>query len=106
MHDVKDLELAKKYGVVAVEKNVVVSFEEKPIRPRSTLISTGIYIFPEKTLPLIKEYVDQGNNPDKTGDFIGWLYKKDEVYSYSTDQVWYDIGSSEQLEKANKHYKG
>lgn len=106
LHDVKDLELAKKYGVVAVEKNVVVSFEEKPIRPRSTLISTGIYIFPKKTLPLIKEYVDQGNNPDKTGDFIGWLYKKDEVYSYSTDQVWYDIGSFEQLEKANKHYKG
>ena len=106
LHDVKDMELAKKYGVVEVENNVIASFEEKPTRPRSTLISTGIYIFPKKTLSLIKEYVDQGNNPDKTGDFIEWLYKKDEVYAYSTNDVWYDIGNFEQLEKANKHYKG
>ncbi|MCH8908126.1 MAG: NDP-sugar synthase, partial [Candidatus Heimdallarchaeota archaeon] len=41
LHDVKDMELAKKYGVVEVENNVVVGFEEKPTRPRSTLISTG-----------------------------------------------------------------
>ena len=105
LYDVKDLELAKHYGVVDVKDNVVVHFEEKPSNPKSTLISTGIYLFPKKTISLIEKYISQGNNPDKTGDFIEWLHERDEIYAYITEKAWYDIGNFEQLEKANKHYK-
>ena len=106
LHDVKDIELAKHYGIVEIDgSNLVVNFEEKPLNPRSTLASTGIYIFPKKTIELIKKYIDQGNNPDKTGSFIEWLHKRDKVYSYVTDKKWYDIGSFEQLENANRHYR-
>lgn len=105
LHDVKDLELAKHYGVVEVNNNQVINFEEKPISPKSTLASTGIYLFPKKTISLIKKYIVQGNNPDKTGNFIEWLHKRETVYSYVTDKNWYDIGSIKQLEKANKYYK-
>ena len=105
LHDVKDLELAKHYGIVEVKNSVVVNFEEKPLAPKSTLASTGIYMFPKKTLSLIKKYIAQGNNPDKTGNFIEWLHKREKVYSYTTDKKWYDIGNMEQLEKANKYYK-
>ncbi len=104
--DVHDFELAKQYGVVGVENNIVVNFEEKPPEPKSTLVSTGVYLFPKKTLPLIKKYIDQGNNPDKSGSFIEWLHKRDRVYAYTTDKKWYDVGSFEQLERANKHFKG
>lgn len=106
LHDVKDWDLAKLYGIVSVDNSLVVNFEEKPISPRSTLASTGIYLFPKKTIELIKKYIAQGNNPDKTGNFIEWLFKRDKVYSYITDKKWYDIGSIEQLKNANKHYKG
>lgn len=106
VHDVKSFELAKQYGIVEVdEKNLVINFEEKPSSPKSTLASTGIYLFPKKTIGLINKYIEQGNNPDKTGSFIEWLHKRDAVHSYVTDKKWYDIGSFEQLEKANKHYK-
>lgn len=106
LHDVKDFELARQYGVVEIDNsNIVINFEEKPSAPKSTLASTGIYIFQKKTLTLIKKYIAQGNNPDKTGDFIEWLHKRDIVYSYITDKKWYDIGSLEQLEKANRYYK-
>ena len=104
LHDVKDIELAKHYGIVELKEGVIVNFEEKPLRPKSTLASTGIYFFPKKTLPLIKKYIDQGNNPDKTGSFIEWLHKRDVVHSYITDKKWYDIGSIEQLERADKEY--
>jgi glucose-1-phosphate thymidylyltransferase len=104
-HDVKDFELAKQYGIVEVKDNIVVNFEEKPTSPKSTLASTGIYFFTKKTIPLIKKYIAQGSNPDKTGSFIEWLHKRDIVYAYVTDKKWYDIGSIEQLEKANKYYK-
>ena len=84
LHDVKDTELAKNYGVADVKDNIVVDFQEKPENPKSTLISTGIYLFPKRTIPLIKKYVDKGNNPDKSGSFIEWLYKMDKVYACVT----------------------
>ena len=106
LHDVKDIEIAKHYGVVEVENGIVMNFEEKPSSPKSTLASTGIYIFPGKSVEMIKKYIGQGNNLDKTGNFIEWLHKRDKVFSYVTDKKWYDIGNLEQLEKANKFYKG
>ena len=106
LHDVKDLELAKNYGVVKVENNIVINFEEKPISPKSTLVSTGIYLFPRKTSSLINKYISQGNNPDKSGSFIEWLHKREKIYAYVTEKMWYDVGNLEQLEKANKHFKG
>lgn len=106
LHDVKDKELAKHYGVVKVKDNIVVYFEEKPVSPKSTLVSTGIYLFPKKTLGLIEKYISQGNNPDKTGDFIKWLHKRETVYGYVTEKKWYDIGNLEQLAKANKNFRG
>ena len=105
LYDIKDLALAKNYGVVKVENNIILGFEEKPSEPKSTLISTGIYLFPKKTITLIEKYLAQGNNPDKTGDFIEWLHKREKIYAYITDKKWYDIGSIDQLEKANKEYK-
>ncbi len=107
LHDVNDIELAKHYGIVEIDSdNVVLNFEEKPTSPKSTLASTGIYMFPKKTIELIKKYISQGNNPDKTGSFIEWLHKRETVNSYITNQKWYDIGTIDQLEKANRQYKG
>lgn len=106
LHDVKDLELAKHYGIVEINSdNLIINFEEKPVSPKSTLVSTGIYLFPKKTIDLIKKYIAQGNSPDKTGNFIEWLHKRDKVHSFVTGKKWYDIGSMEQLEIANRHYK-
>ena len=51
--NVKDFELAKYYGIVEIKDNVVENFEEKPKNPKSTLASTGIYVFPKKTIVLI-----------------------------------------------------
>ena len=106
LHDVKDIDLAKHYGIVEVSNSIVINFEEKPVSPKSTLASTGIYLFPKKTISLINKYIAQGNNPDKTGNFIEWLHKRDKIYSYITEKKWHDIGSIEQFEKANKYYKG
>lgn len=106
LYDVKDYSLAKHYGIVEIKNDLIVNFYEKPALPISTLASTGIYLFPKKTIELIKKYIAQGNSPDKTGSFIEWLHKRDKVYSFVTEKKWYDIGSIEQFEKANKYYKG
>ena len=58
-YDIGSKEEAKRFGVAKLEGNKVVAFEEKPAEPQSTLVSTGIYIFPRESLSIIKEYLDQ-----------------------------------------------
>lgn len=105
LHDVKDRSLARNYGVVEVDREGIVrKFEEKPKNPKSTLVSTGIYIFPKETLGRIREYASQ-NNADKIGTFLELLHKTDSIYSHISEKAWFDIGSHEQLKKAEEHYK-
>jgi len=106
LYDVQDIGLAKQYGVVAVdENNKMVEFVEKPDVPKSTLASTGIYIYPPHVLPMLKEFVNKYKNSDKAGNFLEWLHKKEHVYCYITDEKWLDIGTKEQLQEAKKSFR-
>jgi len=95
VYDVGDLELAKRYGVVVLENDEVVAFEEKPAAPRSTLISTGVYVFPRRVMELLDEYLSNGNR-DSPGYFIQWLLERGEkIKAYKFSDYWYDIGSAD-----------
>jgi len=94
VYDVGDLELAKRYGVVALEGDRVVSFEEKPVKPRSTLISTGVYVFPERVMGLLDDYLSDGNR-DSPGYFLQWLLGREPIRAYRFSEYWYDIGSAD-----------
>ena len=103
VYDVGSLEEATKYGVV--EPNAeghIVSFEEKPAEPKSTLIGIALYHYPKAVLPLIDQYIADGNNPDQPGRLIQWLYPQMPVYTWSVPGTWYDIGSKETLEEADQ----
>ena len=103
VYDVGSLDQAKKYGVVDVDTSGKVrSFVEKPADPASTQIGIALYYYPKKTLPLIRQYIAEGNNPDQPGRLIQWLYPKQPVYTWSVPGIWYDIGSKETLEEANR----
>jgi len=103
-HDVKDKILAKQYGIIHADDNIIIKFEEKPQNPQSTLASTGIYFFKKTAKDMISKYIKQGNSPDKTGSFIEWLHKREKIYCYVTEKPWHDIGTIEQLEMADKKY--
>jgi len=49
--------------------------------------------------------MEQGNDPDKAGHFIQWLYTQKEVYGFINDGPCIDIGSPETLEEARKSFK-
>ena len=106
-YDVKTIDEAKKFGVPELdENNKVIGFEEKPDTPKTTLISTGIYLFPKNTISLIKKYLDQGNSPDTTGGFIIWLHKETDVYCHPFKEgSWFDIGDLKCYEEANEIMK-
>jgi glucose-1-phosphate thymidylyltransferase len=99
VHDVKSVEEAKKFGVVALNGDQVVNFEEKPQNPKSTLISTGIYLFPKESLKKFGEYIKSGNNPDAPGYFLQWLIKNETIHGVVYTDDWFDIGNVETYKK-------
>lgn len=103
LYDVKDFALAKKYGVVELDKNSkIVSFEEKPKRPKSTLAAMCLYYLPRDKLPLLKRYQTEGHPLDLAGRFIKWLSEREAVYGYIFKGTWVDIGDKNTLRKAQR----
>jgi glucose-1-phosphate thymidylyltransferase len=94
-YDVGSRERAKSYGLVELEGEEVVDFQEKPDDPKSTLVSIACYAFPADTLSLLESYLDGDNNPDEPGWFIQWLQDRDRVMAYTFDGAWFDIGTPE-----------
>lgn len=105
VRDIKNKEKAKRYGVVKVDKNNrIIEFTEKPENPKTSLVATGCYIFKDKDLSLVDEYIKKGNNPDAPGYYINWLHKKEPVFAYIFKEAWYDIGDSLTYKKVNQIY--
>ncbi|MBS3151667.1 nucleotidyltransferase family protein [Candidatus Woesearchaeota archaeon] len=102
---IKDKNMLKHHGVVKLDKdNKIISFKEKPSNPFSNLAANCLHIYSEKTIAMLKEYLEQGNNPDQPGRFIEWLYPKKEVYGFISKGNIIDIGTPETLEKARKEF--
>lgn len=94
-YDVGDREAAKSYGLVSLEGDRVVEFQEKPANPRSTLVSIACYAFPGATVAHFEEYLEDDNNPDEPGWFIQWLHDQQPVEAFTFDGTWFDIGTPE-----------
>ena len=103
VYDVKSLDQVKKFSSINIDKDDrITSFEEKPANPTSTLIGIALYYYPKSALPLIRQYVAEGNNPDQPGRLIQWLYTRTPVYAWPVPGIGFDIGSKETLEEANR----
>lgn len=94
-YDVGSREAATAYGLVTVDGDRVVDFQEKPDEPASTLVSIACYAFPRAVLSEIDAYLAGDNNPDEPGWFIQWLYRQQPVYAFDFDGTWFDIGTPE-----------
>ncbi|MFB6234055.1 MAG: sugar phosphate nucleotidyltransferase [Halopenitus sp.] len=106
-YDVESRESAKSYGLVELDDEEVVDFQEKPADPRSTLVSIACYAFPAENLTNLREYLDAGKNPDEPGWFIQWLQNRETVRAYTFDGAWFDIGTAESyLDAVSWHLDG
>ena len=103
VYDVGNLEEIKKYNAITMDQDGRITFfEEKPKQPQSTLTGIALYFYPRATLPLIRQYIAEGNNPDQPGRLVQWLYPRTPFYTWRVPGLWFDIGSKETLEEANR----
>jgi glucose-1-phosphate thymidylyltransferase len=106
IYDIKDIAEGPKFGIVLLDKNgKIVSFEEKPTQPKSTLVVMCFYHFPKETVGFIRQYLKESSSADAAGGYIKWLSENKEVYGFQFEGTWYDIGSVESYYDAQKRFK-
>ncbi|HEX5707479.1 MAG TPA: nucleotidyltransferase family protein [Pyrinomonadaceae bacterium] len=103
VYDVGSLEEIKKYNAIETDaEGRITFFEEKPAEPKSTLTGIALYYYPKWSLSLIRQYVEEGNNPDQPGRLVQWMYERTPFYTWRVPGLWYDVGSKETLAEANR----
>jgi len=106
VYDVGNLEAMKQLSSIGVDADSrLVTFEEKPEQPESTLAGIALYFYPRAILPLVGQYLAEGNNPDQPGRLVGWLYRRTPVYAWRVPGRWFDIGTPETLAEAERLFE-
>jgi len=96
--DVHSIESAKKYGVVELSGDKILSFEEKPPAPKSTKKACLFYLFPIKVKPMINEMISSENKKH----LIEYLFSKLSLKAFFFSNYMYDIGSIEGYEEVKE----
>ena len=103
VYDVGNLDEIRKYNAIEIDGDGrIVFFEEKPVQPRSTLTGIALYYYPGFSMPLIRQYMEEGNNADQPGRLVQWMYQRTPFYTWQVPGIWFDVGSQETLEEANR----
>ncbi|MBO4927361.1 MAG: nucleotidyltransferase family protein [Clostridiales bacterium] len=103
---VEDVEQLKKLAVATLdEDNKVLHLAEKPSLPRSTVAIYATYFYLKETIPMIRQYLDEGNTPDAPGNFPSWLYTRKDVYAFRAPGTCIDIGTPENYKDVCENYR-
>lgn len=95
-----------KFGIALLDEDgKVLDIEEKPAHPKSNTVVFATYLYRRETVPMIREYLAAGNNPDAPGNFPAWLYKRKDVYAYTFSGECYDIGTPESYRDVCRMYE-
>ncbi len=92
VYDIGDKDKASHFGVVHLNGHKIITIEEKPAVPSTSLIATACYILPPRVLPYLDRYCAEGRR-DNLGNFISYLVTNDEVHVYTFTEGWFDIGT-------------
>jgi glucose-1-phosphate thymidylyltransferase len=98
---VKRVSEPQRFGVVEVKGRKIVSIKEKPRKPASNYIVTGIYMYDRRVFEFIKKLKLSRRGEYEITD-INNMYLKQGLLSYDILQgFWTDCGTFNSLLKAN-----
>ena len=106
-YDFHDKEaVRKKFGVLKLDAdNRLLSFEEKPLNPESSIAASGIYLIRDKDIHHIRALQTRPHDGElNLGDLMIELLAQSVVVHCLLAPKWFDIGSLDDLKKANNEY--
>ncbi|MCK5944550.1 MAG: NTP transferase domain-containing protein [Planctomycetes bacterium] len=94
-----------RYSEVLLDGDRVARFREKPSAPESDLSAIAVYLLPADLPQLVRDYLDGDGNPDAPGHFLAWLSQRLPLEATRLSGRWLDIGSVEDLAKAQAEFE-
>lgn len=91
-------------AVTLASDNRILSFEEKPKNPTTTVVGACIYLLPYESLLKTRQYLNMGGKKDEPGNFIAWLCLQEQVYAYMFASYIWDIGTPSCYEEIQKQF--
>ncbi len=99
------IESASRFGVVITdEQGRIKDFEEKPEKPKSDLVSMGIYVFDaDKIREYLKRDAADANSSNDFGKNVlpAMLAAGERMFAYNFSGYWKDVGTIDSLWEAN-----
>jgi glucose-1-phosphate thymidylyltransferase len=105
LYRARNLTETRKGSTVKVDEDGrILEFEEKPMRPRTTLVGACLYAFPAGIKRKLGEYLQLGLATDQPGKFIEWLHKQEPVFGFMLKDYLWDIGTLDSYRAANEFF--
>ena len=92
----------QRFGVAEISDGKVISIEEKPKKPRSDYIITGIYFYDDAVFDIIRTLKPSARGELEISDVNNVYIAKGQLEYDILDGWWTDAGTFESLNKANK----
>lgn len=90
------------FGVAHIENGRLMAIEEKPERPDSHWVITGIYFFPTDLFALASNVGPSGRGEYEVTDILSQYLQHDRLDFYMLEHWWIDAGTHESLAEAKR----
>lgn len=99
---IKEVPDAKRFGVVRIKGNSIISIEEKPAVPESNLAVTGLYVYDPGVFNIIRTLRPSGRGELEITDVNNEYIRRGEMRYSILSGFWSDAGTFESLFRASE----
>jgi len=101
----KEVSDAERFGVAELNGKEVISIEEKPKKPKTNFVVTGIYMYPPEVFKVVKTLKPSARGELEITDVNNYFIKKGKLKANFLKGFWSDAGTFESLFRASKLVK-
>lgn len=102
----EDPEKLRRAGVSEVDGERLISFEEKPAKPKSPWCTPPFYFYVAEDVKRIRDAIDEGCGTDAPGSLVAWMCSRTPMHSMVMPGKRYDIGNMASYLAIRDSYKG
>lgn len=100
-------EMLRRFGVAVFDgkdRKKLISIEEKPSKPKSNLVATGLYIYDRKVFQFIRNCKPSSRGEIEITDVNNQYIKRGIAKWHELEGFWSDAGTYETLYHANRYW--